>query len=103
MTNVDAYTKEYAPIAQATINYDPQSLLTEVTGTYYPVDRSGNVGKEPVPFRVKARLTPKMEDRLLESGRRLNRLERPYAAEYFAAIIASHPCGCNLSRVFVGV
>jgi cell division protease FtsH len=56
-------------IARATINYDPQSLLTEVTGTYFPIDRTGNVSKEAVPFRVKARLFEELEKKLYATGK----------------------------------
>lgn len=54
-------------IASATINYSAQSaFLTEITGKYYKADAEGNVNKgEEVPFRCKARLTEKMEDKLL--------------------------------------
>jgi cell division protease FtsH len=57
-------------IAQATINYSPQSpLLTEITGKYFRTDSEGRhikvEGKEElVAFRTKARLTEKMEDKL---------------------------------------
>jgi cell division protease FtsH len=57
-------------IARATINYSPQSpLLTEITGQYYKVDGEGKrlqkEGKDDVvTFRTKARLTPRMEDKL---------------------------------------
>jgi cell division protease FtsH len=57
-------------IAKASINYNPQSPLTEVTGTYYQADKAGNplkVDGKPVEvrFRTKARLTEKMEEKLL--------------------------------------
>jgi len=54
-------------IASATINYSAQSaFLTEITGKYYKTDSEGTIIKsEEVPFRVKARLTEKMEDKLL--------------------------------------
>jgi cell division protease FtsH len=57
-------------IAKASINYNPQSPLTEVAGTYYRTDKSGSVVKEDgkpveVRFRTKARLTEKMEEKLL--------------------------------------
>jgi len=54
-------------IASATINYSAQSaFLTEITGKYYKADAEGTVNKsEEVPFRVKARLTERMEEKLL--------------------------------------
>jgi cell division protease FtsH len=57
-------------IAQATINYSPQSpALMEITGKFYKTDAEGNRVKkndrdELVPFRTKARLTEKMEEKL---------------------------------------
>src|SRR6187397_315161 len=58
-------------IAEATINYSPQSpLLTEIIGKYYRTDSEGKHVKtadgkdELVAFRTKARLTEKMEDKL---------------------------------------
>lgn len=59
-------------IAQATINYSPQSMaLTEVMGKYYKTDSSGNRVKENgqdklVTFRTKARLYPELEKKLLQ-------------------------------------
>ena len=62
-------------VARATITYDPQSpFLTEILGEYKRTDKSGKVvvgkdGKEElVAFRSKARLTEKMENKLLETG-----------------------------------
>jgi cell division protease FtsH len=61
-------------IVQATIAYDPQSLLHEVRGKYFRADKAGvrieAAGKpaEAVPFVAKVRLTDKFEDRLLSSG-----------------------------------
>lgn len=59
-------------IAQATIHYSPQNpFLTEINGKYYRLDGSGNRVKtasgqeELVAFRTKARLTEKMEEKLL--------------------------------------
>jgi cell division protease FtsH len=58
-------------IASATINYGAQSsYLTEITGSYYATDSSGNkVIKDGKPvevsFRTKARLTEDMENLLL--------------------------------------
>jgi cell division protease FtsH len=58
-------------IAQATINYSPQNVsLTEISGKYYKTDADGNRIKENgqdklVVFRTKARLTQKIEDKLL--------------------------------------
>src|SRR2546430_282220 len=58
-------------IAQATINYSPQNpYLTEIVGKFLRTDSSGNrIRKndldELVAFRTKARLTPKMEEKLL--------------------------------------
>ena len=58
-------------IAQATINYSPQNpYLTEIVGKFFRTDASGNHIKkndqeELVAFRTKARLTPKMEEKLL--------------------------------------
>ncbi|MGH7951837.1 MAG: ATP-dependent zinc metalloprotease FtsH, partial [Limisphaerales bacterium] len=62
-------------IAQATINYNPQTApLTDITGTYYKTDTAGNVLKDnngkpiEVPFTVKnAFLTPKMDDEFATS------------------------------------
>ena len=56
-------------IAKATINYNPQTLLTEVTGQYFKLDASGNrvkgaSGDETVTFRTRVRLTPELEERL---------------------------------------
>ncbi|HEY5909356.1 MAG TPA: ATP-dependent zinc metalloprotease FtsH [Verrucomicrobiae bacterium] len=49
-------------IAEATINYSPQSpALNEVIGKYYRVE---NDRKVQVPFRAKVRLTQKMEEKL---------------------------------------
>jgi cell division protease FtsH len=48
-------------IAEATINYNPQNpVLTEITGKYTKPDAPGKT----FPFRTKARLTEKMEDKL---------------------------------------
>src|SRR5215469_18532968 len=59
-------------ISQATINYNPQDpFLTEIVGKYYKTDAAGARLKvndreaDPVPFRTKARLTQKLEDKLL--------------------------------------
>jgi cell division protease FtsH len=58
-------------IAQATINYSPQSMaLTEVMGKYYKTDSDGHRIKENgqdklVAFRTKARLHPELEKTLL--------------------------------------
>ncbi len=58
-------------IAQATINYSPQNpYLTEIVGKFFKTDAAGNRIKkndsdELVAFRTKARLTPKMEEKLL--------------------------------------
>jgi hypothetical protein len=49
-------------IAHAALLYDPQSVLTEVEGTYY---QSGNGAKTEVPFRAALRLTPRLEEKLL--------------------------------------
>jgi cell division protease FtsH len=58
-------------IFQAKINYGAQSgYLTEITGEYYETDKATGkrileAGKEKVvPFRTKARLTPKLEEKL---------------------------------------
>lgn len=58
-------------IAQATINYSPQSpLLTEIVGKYYKTkpDAEGNRAKkaeeDTVLFRTRARLTEQMENKL---------------------------------------
>ena len=59
-------------IAQATINYSPQNpFLTEIIGKYFKTDSAGNRIKkndqdETVTFRNKARLTLKMEEKLLD-------------------------------------
>jgi cell division protease FtsH len=54
-------------IASATINYSAQSaFLTEITGKYYKTNATGGIVKsDQVTFRCKARLTEKMEDKLL--------------------------------------
>ena len=58
-------------VAHAIINYSAQSaFLTEIVGAYYEKDRDGNVIKEDgkpkeFPFRTKARLTNRMENKLL--------------------------------------
>ncbi len=50
-------------VAEATVNYNPQSpLLTEIIGKYYSTNSEGK--RELVAFRTKARLTEKMEDKL---------------------------------------
>jgi cell division protease FtsH len=58
-------------IVQAKINYGAQSgYLTEITGEYYETDKTTGkriveAGKEKIlPFRTKARLTPKLEEKL---------------------------------------
>src|SRR5216683_1030352 len=62
-------------IAQATINYSPQNpFLTEIIGKYFKTDSAGNRIKkndqdETVAFRTKARLTRKMEEKLLRDPR----------------------------------
>ncbi len=54
-------------ISHATITYDPQSALTEITGKYL---QSGTDGKQTeAPFRARVRLTEKMEDRLYATGK----------------------------------
>lgn len=59
-------------IAEATINYNPQSpALTDIIGKYYKTDAEGNRIKndgrdEAVMFRAKARLTQEMENRLFK-------------------------------------
>jgi cell division protease FtsH len=59
-------------IAHATINYSAQStFLTEIIGAYYKKDKDGNLIKdasgkpEEFQFHTKARLTNKMENKLL--------------------------------------
>src|SRR6266446_6942618 len=56
-------------IAQATINYTPQSpFLTDIVGKYYKPEKDGTVVRDKtheVPFRAKARLTEAMENSLL--------------------------------------
>ncbi len=56
-------------IAQATINYSPQSpFLTDIVGKYYKPEKDGTVVRDKtheVPFRAKARLTEAMENSLL--------------------------------------
>ncbi len=50
-------------IAQAKINYSPQSPdLREISGTYY---RSDSDHKDPLRFRAKVRLYPELEEKLL--------------------------------------
>ena len=60
-------------ISKATITYNPQSpYLTEITGKYFKLDSAGNRMKDGVghdvefAFRTKARLTNKMENKLLK-------------------------------------
>ncbi len=55
-------------IAQATINYSPQNpFLTEISGKYYKDGSSENKAVENlVAFRAKARLTAKLEEKLLQ-------------------------------------
>ncbi len=49
-------------IAEATINYSPQSpSLNEIVGKFY---RSESNHSDPIPFRAKVRLTPNMEEQL---------------------------------------
>src|SRR5262245_16176813 len=58
---------------KATISYSPQSpFLTDITGQYYKTDKSGAIVKDPttglpvkVAFRTKARLTNRMENKIL--------------------------------------
>jgi cell division protease FtsH len=61
--------QEYAEsnlIAQATINYSPQSPdLREVTGKYYRNETEKADKKEAIPFRAKVRLYPSLEQKLL--------------------------------------
>ena len=62
-------------IAKASLNYNPQSpFLTEVVGTYIKTGNDGNIvtvaGKPvEVAFHTKARLTEKMEEKLLATGK----------------------------------
>ena len=54
-------------IAKATITYDPQSpFLVEISGQYL---RDVNGKPVEVPFRTKARLTERMEEKLLATGK----------------------------------
>src|SRR5258706_9402652 len=59
-------------IASATVNYGTPTALLDITGKYYATDKDGNRLKDKetgadkeVAFRTKARLTEKMEDKLL--------------------------------------
>src|SRR5436190_256401 len=58
-------------IARAIINYSPQNpCRTDIAGEYYKTDSQGkrlksNDQDEKVPFRAKARLTPKLEKKIL--------------------------------------
>ncbi len=54
-------------VATAMINYNPQNpFLTEISGKYYRDGSRENKNPENlVPFRTKARLTPKLEEKLL--------------------------------------
>jgi cell division protease FtsH len=58
-------------IVKGTITYDPQSFLSEVTGTYYKAGEDGKVVKDAsgkaveIPYAAKIRLTDKMQDKLL--------------------------------------
>jgi cell division protease FtsH len=57
-------------VASAKINYNPQSPLQEVVGTYYRTDTMGNPLKDStVPFRAKVRLTDEMENKLYALGK----------------------------------
>ncbi len=56
-------------IAQATVNYNPQGILNDVTGKYIARDAENHTileNGEPklVPFRAKIRLTNKLEDKI---------------------------------------
>ncbi|MBK9137247.1 MAG: ATP-dependent zinc metalloprotease FtsH [Verrucomicrobia bacterium] len=53
-------------IIEATISYDPQSMLREIAGKYRdPADPDGR----PVPFRIETRLSETLEQQLLNTGR----------------------------------
>src|SRR5207249_2037184 len=59
---------------KATINYSPQNLaLTEVSGRYYKTDPATgerikkNGVDETVPFRTKARLTRRFEEKIVSN------------------------------------
>ncbi len=52
-------------IAQATVNYSPQSPLYDITGTYYRTEKVGDTNSEvPVQFQVKTPLTDKNVEKL---------------------------------------
>jgi cell division protease FtsH len=48
-------------IAEASVNYNPQSPLEEIVGKYYKIENDQRVA---VPFRAKVKLTEKMEEKL---------------------------------------
>src|SRR4051812_18018815 len=61
-------------VAHAVISFNPQTLpLTQINGSYYPVDKDGNVvrdkSKEVVFLIPNALLTEKMQDDLLKSDK----------------------------------
>jgi cell division protease FtsH len=60
-------------IAAASINYDPQSVLTEISGTHFVLDDKGQIKTnasgvaETVAFHTKVRLTDKLAEKLQDS------------------------------------
>lgn len=55
----------------AKISYNQQSLLQEITGSYYEADSKGEINKSAptVPFRAKVRLPNDVETKLYETGK----------------------------------
>ncbi len=54
----------------ASINYNIQSPLQEITGEFYKTDDKGEVDKNvTVPFRAKVRLTEEIENKLYKTGK----------------------------------
>jgi len=60
-------------VAAASINYDPQSVLTEISGTHFVLDGKGHIKTnaqgvaETITFRTKVRLTEKLAEKLQET------------------------------------
>jgi cell division protease FtsH len=60
-------------VASASINYDPQSVLTEISGKHFVLDAKGQIktnaqgAAEVATFRTKVRLTDKLAEKLQET------------------------------------
>ncbi len=77
-------TAETNQIASVKISYGPQNpFLTDITGTYYVMDSDGQIAKGKDgqaitrPFHLKARLTDKMEEKLLADLKDQFHVEEP--------------------------